>query len=112
MKLYRALIGAVAVASLLAFASPASAQRRGGPGFHGRPGFVFHGHRGFGGPRFGFAIGFPFYGWGYPYGYPAYGYGYYAYPPPYYAYGPPPVYDGRVVTHTERNAKDTSGYEK
>jgi len=109
MKLYKALIGAVAVASLLAFATPASAQRRGGPGFHGRPGFVFHGRPGFGGPRVSFAIGFPFYGW---YGYPFYGYGYYAYPPPYYAYGPPPVYDGHVVTRGERDAKDTPSYDK
>lgn len=114
MKLYRVLIGAVAVAGLLAFASPASAQwhGRGGPGFHGRPGFGFHGRPGFGGPRVRFAIGFPFYGWGYPYGYPAYGYGYYACPPPYYTYRQPRVYEGRVVTHRDRDAKDTPSYDK
>ena len=107
MKLYRTLIGAVAIAGLLAFAAPASAQGR----FHGRPGFVFHGRPGWGGPRIGFAIGFPFYGWGYPYGYPPYGYGYYVYPPPPpYGYAPEQVYNGRVVTSQQhrstRDAKD------
>lgn len=117
MKLYRTLIGAVAIAGLLAFASPASAQGRGhgGPGFRGRPGFVFHGRPGWGGPRIGFAIGFPFYGWGYPYGYPGYGYSYYAYPPPPpYGYAPARVYNGRVVTrHRDtKDAKDVQSEDK
>jgi hypothetical protein len=118
MKLYRTLIGAIAVASLFAVATPADAQRRfhGGPGFHGRPGFGWHGNRGWGGPRFGFAVGLPFYGWGYPYGYPAYGYYAYPPPPPYgygYGYAPEQVYTGRVVTrhHDTRDAKDVQSEE-
>jgi hypothetical protein len=109
MKLCRSLIGASAIAILLAFASPASAQRHGHPGggWHGRPGWGWYGHPGWrwGGPRVAIGIGAPFWGWGYPYA--PYGYGYYAYPPP-YAYGAPQVYQGRVVTRHPVDAKDVS----
>src|SRR4029453_17000238 len=110
MRLCRSLIGAVAVLTRLAFASPASAQRRGhggGGGWHGRPGWGWHGHPGWrwGGPRVAFGIGVPFWGWGYPYA--PYGYGYYP-----YAYAPvyaPRVYEGRVVTRQQPvDAKDVS----
>ncbi len=108
MKLYRSLIGAVAVAGLLAFASPASAQwhGRGGGGWHGRPGWGWHGHPGwrYGGPRVGVAIGFPLWGWGYPYA--PYGYA------PVYANRAPQIYEGRVVTRQPVDAKDVSSQGK
>jgi hypothetical protein len=111
MKVYRSFIGAAAVAMLLAFASPASAQWRGhgGGGWHGRPGWGWHGHSGWrwGGPRVAIGIGVPFWGWGY-YPYAPYGYGYYAYPPP-----PPQVYEGHVVSqHEPVDAKDVSSQDK
>lgn len=126
MRYCRSLIGAVAVATLLAFASPASAQRygHGGGGWHGQPGSGWHGYPGwgrygypgrgwygypgwrYGGPRVAFAVGAPFWGWGYPYGY-----GYYP-----YAYAPvyaPQVYQGRVVTRQQPvDAKDVPSYGK
>jgi hypothetical protein len=106
MRFCKSLIGTTAVATLLAFASPASAQRHGhGGGWHGRPGWGWHGHPGWrwGGPRVAIGIGVPFWGWGYPYA--PYGYGYYP-----YAYAPtyaPQVYEGRVVTRQQPvDAKD------
>ena len=105
MRFYKSLIGAAAVATLLAFASPASAQRHGGGGWHGHPGWGWHGHPGWrwGGPRVAIGIGAPFWGWGYPYA--PYGYGYYP-----YAYAPayaPQVYQGRVVPRQQPvDAKD------
>ena len=113
MRLCRSLIGAVAVMTLLAFASPASAQRHGhgGWGWHGRPGWGWHGHPGWrwGGPRVAFAVGVPFWGSGYPYA--PYGYGYYP-----YAYAPvyaPRVYEGHVVTRQQPvDAKDVSSRDK
>ena len=113
MKLGRALIVAFAGASVLAFAAPAKAQRRGHGGFagatswHGRPGWGWHG--GHGNVRF-VVGGFPRWGWGYPYWYPPYGYAYYGYPPPYYSYGSQPVYEGRVVT--KESGKDFSSQDK
>ncbi len=109
MRLCKSLIGVAAIATLLAFASPASAQRHGhGNGnWHGHPGWGWHGNPGWrwGGPRVAFGIGVPFWGWGYPYG--GYGYGYYP-----YAYAPayaPQVYEGRVVTRQHSvDAKDVS----
>ena len=114
MKLIRGSIAAVAVAGLLAFTSSASAQWHGHGGGSGHGHGGWHGHPGWGGPRFGFAIGFPFFGWGYPaYGYPAYGYGYGCpYPPPYYAYCQPPSYTGRVVSHGSRDSKDVQSEDK
>jgi len=118
MKLAKGLIGALAVAGLLAFGSPAMAQMRHGGGGHGGGnwhggGNNWHGHSGWHGhgTRFAFAVGFPFWGWGYPYGYGyyPYGYGYYAYPPPPpYGYAQGPVYNGRVVSNhsTHQDAKD------
>ena len=118
MKLVKGLIGALAVAGLPAFGSPAMAQMRHGGGGHGGGnwhggGNNWHGHSGWHGhgTRFAFAVGFPFWGWGYPYGYGyyPYGYGYYAYPPPPpYGYAQGPVYNGRVVSHhsTHQDAKD------
>ncbi len=107
MRFGRSLIGAVAVATLLVFASPASAQGhgRGGAGWHGRPGWHGGPGWGWGGSRVGFAIGVPLWGWGYPYA--PYGYGYYP-----YAYAPvyaPQIYEGRVVTRQQPvDAKDVS----
>ena len=106
MRLCRSLIGAVAITTLLVFASPASAQRHGhgGGSWHGHPG-GWHGHPGWGGTRVAFGFGFPFWGWGYPYA--PYGYGYYP-----YAYAPvyaPRVYEGHVVTRQQPvDAKDVS----
>ncbi|MGB8342409.1 MAG: hypothetical protein WCE51_12530 [Chthoniobacterales bacterium] len=112
MRLWKSLIGTVAVATLLAFASPASAQWHGHRGgWHGRPGWGWHGYGyrygypgwRWGGTRVAFAVGVPFWGWGYPYA--PYGYGYYP-----YAYAPvyaPQVYQGRVVTRQQPvDAKD------
>ena len=122
MRLCRSLIGAVAVATLLAFASPASAQRHGHPGngwhghpgwgwhghpgwgWHGHPGWGWHGYPGWGGPRVAFAVGGPLWGWGYPYGYGYYPYAY----APVYAYRAPQIYEGRVVTRQPVDAKDAS----
>lgn len=123
MRPGKSLIGALAVAGLLVFASPASAQRHGGGGWHGHPGggwhghpgWSWHGHPGWGwhgypgyryyGPRVAFAVGAPFWGWGYPYA--PYGYYPYAYAPG-YAYRAPQVYEGRVVTRQPVDAKDVS----
>jgi len=113
MKLCKSLIGAAAVATLLAFASPASAQRHGGGGWHGHPGWGWHGHPGWrwGGPRVAIGIGAPFWGWGYPYAPYAYGYYPYAYGPT--AYAPPRVYEGRVVTPQRPvDAKDVSSQDE
>ena len=115
MRLCKSLIGAVAVATLLAFASPASAQRHapGGGGWHGRPGWGWHGHPGWrwGGPRVAFGFGVPLWGWGYPYA--PYGYGYYPYAyAPVYSSGAPKIYEGRVVTRQAVDAKDTSSRDK
>ena len=117
MKLCRSLIGAAAIAGLLAFATPASAQRHGhgGGGWHGHPGGGWHGHGwGWGGPRVAFAVGVPFWGWGYPYA--PYGYGYY---PGYYPYGyapvyaQPQVYEGHVVSRRHAvDAKDVQSQDE